>query len=40
MWHDGHAEIAIRKLGERLPACRVEIPHIGQSYALFEKEEM
>lgn len=35
MWHDGHAEEAIRMLGERLPESRVEVPRIGSHYDLF-----
>ena len=39
MWRDEHAEIAIRMLTERLPACRVGVPRIGESYALFEERK-
>ena len=34
MWHDGHAEKAIKLLKERLPMADVFVPRVGESYSL------
>lgn len=35
MWHDGHAELAIKKIKARLPLSVLEIPRLGEKYNLF-----
>ena len=38
MWHDGHADMAIKLLKEKLPDAEISVPRVGESYSLnFEK---